>query len=99
MSRAESKLFKEALEADLIQSTLEWIDYLDFKSPDEVTDEDVLQGLETYEPYGKDLLKYVQNMPKKQYDRLMGRVLKQVAKDWDESPGYVDDEWSGIRVL
>lgn len=102
MSRKEAKLFKDALEADLVQSTIEWLDFVDCENPHYADEEDVLLGLQDYNPYGnnsgKELLKYVENMPHKQFKKLMERVLDQVVKSFYQDEDE-DSEWDGFRIL
>jgi hypothetical protein len=97
MSRSEAKLFKDALEADLVQSTLDWLDFIDCENPNYADEEDVLLGLQEYDPYGnnmgKELLKYVENMPHKQFKKLMARVLDKVVKECYKDFDDEDTEW------
>jgi hypothetical protein len=41
-------MFREQLIKELVKSTIEWLDYLDYKSPDEADEEDILLGLRSY---------------------------------------------------
>lgn len=103
MSRKESKLFKEALEADLVQSTLEWLDFIDCENPNYADEEDVLLGLQKYDPYGnnmgKELLKYVNSMPHNKFNKLIDRVLSQVVKEFYQGADEEFSEWDGFIVV
>lgn len=88
----------EQLIKELVKSTIEWLDYLDYKSPDE---EDILLGLKSYvmewtpnlDISGADLLPYLQEMPHSQYKKLIKEVLDRLETEWNCELEFVDDDW------
>jgi uncharacterized protein Smg (DUF494 family) len=94
-------MFREQLIKELVKSTIEWLDYLDYKSPDEADEEDILLGLRSYvmewspelDMSCKDLLLYLEDMPHSQYKKIIKEVLSRVEAEWNCELEFVDDDW------
>lgn len=92
---------REQLVKELVKSTIEWLDFLDYKSPSEADEEDILIGLKSYvvewtpnlDISGKDLLPYLEEMPQGQYKKLIKEVLDRLDAEWNCELEFVDNDW------